>query len=84
MDNSAIAEAMRRRGGQLPSAAGMPGANKNPMAKSGQAVQRPTNMAGGSPLVNQIKNAPEDKELLIIKALIQKLRDMSPKQETTT
>lgn len=80
MDNSAIAEAIRRRQGQVPSAAGMPGANVNPMARSAQAVQRPTNMAGGSPLVNQIKQAPEDKELLIIKALIQKLRDMTPKE----
>jgi len=66
MDNDAIKEALSRRQGQQPTA----------------QPQRPPNMAGGSPLVNQIKNAPEDKELLIIKALIQKLRDMSPKEPT--
>ena len=82
MDNSAIQEAIRRRMGQQPSTAGMAGANRNPMSKSPQAVQRPSGASGSSPLMmNQLQKSQPDEALTIVKALVQRLKDLTPQQE---
>lgn len=92
MDNQLAMEAFRRRAGQQPSAAGIPGANLNPMAGTPQGVAQPPQGQAPSlqpqqsmsqPGMDQLKKSMPGEAELIIKALIQRLRSSTPKPQPT-
>lgn len=79
--DEAIQEAIRRRMGQQPSAAGMPGANVNPMARSAQAVQRPSETyRPTSAMMGAMKTAQPGEAMTILKAVLARLRNLQPGQ----
>lgn len=93
MDNNLAMEAFRRRAGQQPSGAGMPGANLNPAAMmpaqvmaqrtfASQAPQPPQNMS--QPGIDQLGKSKPGEAELIVKALIQRLRQNPPTGATPT
>ena len=90
-DLSAITESFRRRAGQAPSAAGIPGgapaANQvtstNPLASSAlQNRQPPGPQAGGAsmsqPGIDQLGKTQTGEAEIILKAMAQRLRDLPP------
>ncbi len=90
-DFSAIAEALRRRQGQLPSSAGIPGAGANTpsnvMAQQGQVPTGQLPQAGlpqgtqGNPMGGAIQaqaNAKPDQSEMITRALIKQQERLTP------
>ena len=85
-DRSAAMEAFRRRAQLGPaSAAGLPGANLNPMAtnpqavmaqRGGQAPQPPQTMS--QPGIDQLQKSQPGEAEIIVKALIQRLKNLAP------